>query len=154
MKNFKFIYKENWLANVIRFSIETIQAMEFCKTSIHFVGQNFPQKQILFFQWKQLKIKFSLTFCFASSDSLKAVTGCFQKLEVSAKRFGLKKRFELVLLNSSIHFKYIDVKPIFGRSLACFDRFFLFCAKKILFEAKHLCFKFFLVRFILPLNDI
>ena len=29
MKNVKFILKENRLANVIRFSIETIQAMEF-----------------------------------------------------------------------------------------------------------------------------
>ena len=43
MKNFKFIHKENRLANVIRFSIETIQAMEFCKTS-GFCGRNFPQK--------------------------------------------------------------------------------------------------------------
>ena len=89
MKNFKFIHKENRLANVIRFSIETIQAMEFCKTS-GFCGRNFPQK-IIVFQWKQFKIRFSLNFCFASSDSLKAVTGCFEKFEVSAKRFGLRK---------------------------------------------------------------
>ena len=32
----------------------------------------------------------TLSFCFASSDILKAVTGCFEKLEISAKRFGLK----------------------------------------------------------------
>ena len=47
MKNFKFIHKENRLANVIRFSIETIQAMEFCKTS-GFCGRNFPQKNYRF----------------------------------------------------------------------------------------------------------
>ena len=40
--------------------------------------------------------KMSLDFCFAPSDSLKAVTGCFEKLETSAKRFGLKTRFQLV----------------------------------------------------------
>ena len=31
-----------------------------------------------------------LYFHFASFDSLKAVTGCFEKLDTSAKRFGLK----------------------------------------------------------------
>ena len=40
--------------------------------------------------------KMSLNFYFASSDTLKAVTGCFEKLEISAKRIGLKTRFQLV----------------------------------------------------------
>ena len=31
-----------------------------------------------------------LCFHFASFDSLKAVTGCFEKFDTSAKRFGLK----------------------------------------------------------------
>ena len=48
MKNFKFIHKENRLANVIRFSIETIQAMKFCKTSVHVLGQVFPQNECHF----------------------------------------------------------------------------------------------------------
>ena len=48
MKNFKFIHKENRLANVIRFSIETIHAMEFCKNSIHVLGQVFPQNKYRF----------------------------------------------------------------------------------------------------------
>ena len=37
-----------------------------------------------------VKIKIWLIFCFASSDSLKAVIGCFEKFEISAKRYGLK----------------------------------------------------------------
>ena len=37
----------------------------------------FFQKKIIVFHWKQIKIKFFLNFCFASFDSLKAVTGCF-----------------------------------------------------------------------------
>ena len=41
-----------------------------------FLGEFFHNKVIVF-QWKQIKIKFSLNFCFASFDSLKAVTGCF-----------------------------------------------------------------------------
>ena len=48
MKNFKFIHKENRLENVISFSSETIQAMEFCKTSIHLLGQVFPQNKYRF----------------------------------------------------------------------------------------------------------
>ena len=60
----------------MRFSIEAIEAMEFCKTSIHFLGQVFYKTNIVF-QWKKFKIKFSLNFCFASFDSSKAVTGCF-----------------------------------------------------------------------------
>ena len=47
-----------------------------------------------FFKRKQIKIKMSLIFYFASSDTLKAVTGCFEKLEISAKRIGLKTHFK------------------------------------------------------------
>ena len=50
----------------------------------------FFHKKFIVFQWKHLKTKFSLNFCFASFDSLKAITGCFSKLEISAKKYGLK----------------------------------------------------------------
>ena len=75
LEKFKFIRGENRLVNFIYLSIKTIQAMEFRKYS-GFFGRVFPQKTFVF-QWKQTKIKFSLNFCFASFDSLKAVTGCF-----------------------------------------------------------------------------
>ena len=75
-----------------------------------FFGRVFPQK-IIIFQWKQTKIKFSLNFCFASFDSLKAVTGCR-------------------VLNSSLVFKYTDLKFIFDRKIVWFDRFFCFEQKK------------------------
>ena len=52
--------------------------------------RSFFTKKIIVFKWEQIKIKISLCFCFASTDSLKAVTGCFEKLEISAKGFGLK----------------------------------------------------------------
>ena len=51
----------------------------------------FFHKTNVIFQWKQFKIKYFLNFCFASPDSLKAVTACFEKFEVSAERFGLRK---------------------------------------------------------------
>ena len=41
-----------------------------------FLGEFF-HNEVIVFQRKQIKIKFSLNFCFASFDSLKAVTGCF-----------------------------------------------------------------------------
>ena len=62
--------------------------MEKWKTSGFFFGQVFPQKAIVF-QWNKFKFKFSLDFCFASFSSLKALTGCLDKLEISAKQFGL-----------------------------------------------------------------
>ena len=74
LKNFKFVHEENRMANVIRFSVETIQGMEFWKTSGYFFGRVFPQKAIVF-QRKQCKIRFSLIFCFASFDSFQALTG-------------------------------------------------------------------------------
>ena len=48
----------------------------------------FPRTTIVS-QLKQFKVRFSLIFCFASVDSFKALTGCLEKLEVLAKRFGL-----------------------------------------------------------------
>ena len=51
----------------------------------------FFHKKLIVSQWKHFQTKFSLNFCFASFDSLKVVTGCFEKLEILAKRFGLKK---------------------------------------------------------------
>ena len=74
LKNFKFVHEENWMANVIRFSVETVQGMDFWKTSGYIFGRFFPQK-IIVFQRKQYKIRFSLIFCFASFDSFKALTG-------------------------------------------------------------------------------
>ena len=37
----------------------------------------FFHKKLIVSQWKYFKTKFYLNFCFASFDSLKAVTGCF-----------------------------------------------------------------------------
>ena len=55
----------------------------------------FFHKKLIVSQWKHFKTKFSLNFCFASFDSLKVVTGCFEKLETSAKRFALKKSLNI-----------------------------------------------------------
>ena len=62
----------------------------FEKFSSYVLGPVFSQKSIVF-KWKQIRFKKFINFCFASSDSLKALTGCFEKLEILAKRFGLKK---------------------------------------------------------------
>ena len=48
----------------------------------------FPQKKLSFFNGSK-KIRFSLIFCFALFDSFKALTGCLEKLEILANRFGL-----------------------------------------------------------------
>ena len=71
------------------FLLKPFKQWSFAKLQV-FVAEIF-HKKIIVFQWKQFKIRFSLNFCFASSDSLKAVAGCFEKFEVSAKRFGLRK---------------------------------------------------------------
>ena len=78
--DFKIVHEENRMTNVIRFSIETIQGMEFWKTSGYFLAV-FPQITIVF-QWMQFKISFPLIFCFASFDGFKALTGCSEKLEI------------------------------------------------------------------------
>ena len=72
----------------LRFSIKTIQSMEFWKTSGYFFGPTFPQTTI-FFQRNHYKFRFSLIFCFAPFDSFKTLTGCLEKWEILAKRFGL-----------------------------------------------------------------
>ena len=41
------------------------------------------------FSRKAIQVYFPLDFCFASFPSLKALTGCLEKLEILAKRFGL-----------------------------------------------------------------
>ena len=46
------------------------------KNQVTFLAQFFLRK-IIFFKWKQIRIKISLNFCFASFDSLRAVTACF-----------------------------------------------------------------------------
>ena len=51
-------------------------------------GPSFFSQKSIVFKWKQIRFKKVINFCFASSDSLKALTGCF---EILAKRFGLKK---------------------------------------------------------------
>ena len=48
LKNFKFVHEENRMANVIRFSVETIQGMDFWNTSAYFFGRVFPQKNYRF----------------------------------------------------------------------------------------------------------
>ena len=88
LKNFKFVHEENRMANVVRFSVETIQGMEFWKNSGYFFGRVFPQSV---FQRKQYRIRFFLIFCFASFDSFKPLTGGCEKLDFLAKRFGLWK---------------------------------------------------------------
>ena len=70
------------------FYIETIQAMEFLKSSDYFVDQVSPQKTIVF-QWKHFIFKFFVDFYSASFPNLKALAGCLEKLEISAKQFGL-----------------------------------------------------------------
>ena len=82
----------------------------------------FPRTTIVS-QRKQYKVRFSLIFCFASVDSFKALTGCLEKLEVLAKRFGLKKNFhqsysKTSVPTSSLHFIYTDIKSIFDRAMA------------------------------------
>ena len=70
--------------------------MEFWKFSSYLLGQVFFSQKSIIFKWKQIKFKIYLNFFFASTDSLKAVPGCFEKLDISAKRIGLKTRFQLV----------------------------------------------------------
>ena len=57
---------------------------------VTYLANFFSQKSIVF-KLKQIKFKIYLNFFFASTASLKAVTGCIDKLENSVKRFGLKK---------------------------------------------------------------
>ena len=71
------------MANVILFSIETIQGLDFWKTSGYFFGLVFPQKNNIF-QRKRYKFSFSLRFSFASFVSFKALLGCLEKLEIFA----------------------------------------------------------------------
>ena len=75
------------MAKVIRFSIETIQDMDFEKLQVTFLAELF-HIQLTFFNGSK-KISFSLIFCFASFDSFKALTGCLEKLEILANPFGL-----------------------------------------------------------------
>ena len=130
---FIFFHKENRSANVIRFCIGTIQVKEFRKKIKFIFWPSFFTKKIIVFKWEQIKIKISLCFCFASTDSLKAVTSFFEKLEISAKRFGLKLNSSCSrtrVLNLSLHFKYQDVKSNFDRTTVWFDRFFFVMSKK------------------------
>ena len=80
--------RKNWMANILRFAIKTIQGTDFCKTWGYFFARFFPHTTIVS-QRKQYKVRFSLIFCFASVDSFKALTGYLEKLEILAKRFGL-----------------------------------------------------------------
>ena len=50
---------------------------------------NYFYKKLSFSNGKQFKFKFPLVFFFASFPSLKSLTGCLEKLEILAKRFGL-----------------------------------------------------------------
>ena len=48
MKNFKIVHEENRMAKVLRFSIETIQGMDFEKLQVTFLAEFF-HKQLTFF---------------------------------------------------------------------------------------------------------
>ena len=82
MEGFKFVHEESRMANVIRFSIETTQGLDFWKTSGYFLAEFFPQTTNVF-QQKYYKKIFSYFF-FASFDSFKALLGCLEKLETFA----------------------------------------------------------------------
>ena len=56
----------------------------FEKLHVSFVAQVLSKK-IIFFQWENFENRFFLNFCFASFHSLKALTGCLEKLEFSMK---------------------------------------------------------------------
>ena len=75
------------------FLIKPFKQWNFEKFQV-FLAEFFHKKRIVL-QWKQFKTKFSLNFCFASFDILKAVTKYFKKPEIAAKRFGLKKGLNL-----------------------------------------------------------
>ena len=55
----------------------------FVKFQVTFLAQFFFSQKSIVFKWKQIKFEIFLNFYFASSDSVKAVTGCFEKLEFS-----------------------------------------------------------------------
>ena len=55
VENFKFVHEENRIANVIYFSGETIQGMDFWKTSGYFFGRVFPRK-LSFFNGSSIKL--------------------------------------------------------------------------------------------------
>ena len=55
LKNFKFVHEENRMANVVRFSVETIQGMEFWKTSGFFLAEFFHKA---FFSGSNIELGF------------------------------------------------------------------------------------------------
>ena len=73
------------------FLSKPFEEWNFEKFSSYVLGQVFFSQKSIVFKWKQIRFKNFINFCFASSDSLKALTGCFEKLENLAKRFGVKK---------------------------------------------------------------
>ena len=72
------------------FLLKPFKKWSFEKFKVTFLAPPFFSQKSVVSKWKQIKIKIYLNFCFASSDSLKNVTGCFENLEISAKRYGLK----------------------------------------------------------------
>ena len=73
------------------FLSKPFEEWNFEKFSSYVLGPVFFSQKSIVFKWKQIRFKKFINFCFAFSDSLKALTGCFEKLEILAKRFGLKK---------------------------------------------------------------
>ena len=63
LKNFKFVHEENRMANVVRFSVETIQGMEFQKTWGYLFGRALPQKNYRF-SMEAIKIEVFRIFLF------------------------------------------------------------------------------------------
>ena len=134
MTNFKFFHNENGRPMLYVFLLKPFKWWNFEKNQVKFLAQFF-HKKIIVFKKKQIKIKIFLNFCFASTDSLKAVTGCFENFEISAKRVGLKNYLNQSCsrtraLSSSLLFNYQDVKSIFDRTMVWFDRFSCFEQKK------------------------
>ena len=104
------------------------------KDQVLFLAQFF-HKNLSFLTGSRSELNFYPNFYFASSDSLKAVKGCFEKLEISAKRFCLKMYlnrscFRTRELNLPLHLKYTDLNSIFDQTMVWFDKFFCFEQKK------------------------
>ena len=68
------------------FLLKPLKQWNFEETQFTLLGKYFHKNYR--FLMEAFQVKNSLRFCFASFPSLKALTGCLEKLEISAKRFG------------------------------------------------------------------
>ena len=95
VEKFQFVHKENRMANVIRFSIETIQGMEIWKFSGYFFDR-FSIKNYRF-SLEAIQNHVSLIFCSALFDSFKALETKLRKTWNFSETTWSIKRFALVL---------------------------------------------------------